>query len=154
MLKLIKNYSVLHSWKYSCQILRGSSSCTWWLVIGFSSWASYAWIEIDIYFLICFADELVKNAAYIGTPGKGILAADESTGTIGKRLSSINVENVEENRRALRELLFCTPGALQHLSGVIFYEETLYQKTASGIMIINLVLAIFVVFFFAVDCSC
>ncbi|KAJ6914147.1 fructose-bisphosphate aldolase 6 [Populus alba x Populus x berolinensis] len=79
-----------------------------------------------------YADELVKNAAYIGTPGKGILAADESTGTIGKRLSSINVENVEENRRALRELLFCTPGALQHLSGVIFFEETLYQKTASG----------------------
>lgn len=79
-----------------------------------------------------YADELAKNAAYIGTPGKGILAADESTGTIGKRLSSINVENVEENRRALRELLFCTPGALQFLSGVILFEETLYQKTASG----------------------
>ena len=40
-------------------------------------------------------DELIANAAYIGTPGKGILAADESTGTIGKRLSSINVENIE-----------------------------------------------------------
>ncbi|XP_020679120.1 fructose-bisphosphate aldolase 1, cytoplasmic [Dendrobium catenatum] len=79
-----------------------------------------------------YADELIKNAAYIGTPGKGILAADESTGTIGKRLSSINVENVEENRRALRELLFCTPGALQYLSGVILFEETLYQKTADG----------------------
>ncbi|URE32293.1 fructose-bisphosphate aldolase, cytoplasmic, partial [Musa troglodytarum] len=78
------------------------------------------------------ADELIKNAAYIGTPGKGILAADESTGTIGKRLASINVENVEANRRALRELLFCTPGALQHLSGVILFEETLYQKTADG----------------------
>ncbi|KAL1105345.1 hypothetical protein V6Z11_D04G126000 [Gossypium hirsutum] len=78
-------------------------------------------------------DELAKNAAYIGTPGKGILAADESTGTIGKRLSSINVENVEDNRRALRELLFTTPGALQYLSGVILFEETLYQKTASGI---------------------
>uniref|UniRef100_A0A2P2K496 Fructose-bisphosphate aldolase n=1 Tax=Rhizophora mucronata TaxID=61149 RepID=A0A2P2K496_RHIMU len=79
-----------------------------------------------------YADELIANAAYIGTPGKGILAADESTGTIGKRLSSINVENVEENRRALRELLFTTPGALQYLSGVILFEETLYQKTASG----------------------
>ncbi|KAI3950002.1 hypothetical protein MKW92_017114 [Papaver armeniacum] len=64
-----------------------------------------------------YADELIANAAYIGTPGKGILAADESTGTIGKRLSSINVENVESNRRALRELLFCTPGCLQYLSG-------------------------------------
>lgn len=79
-----------------------------------------------------FADELIANAAYIGTPGKGILAADESTGTIGKRLASINVENVETNRRALRELLFTTPDALQYLSGVIFFEETLYQKTASG----------------------
>ncbi|XP_068661890.1 fructose-bisphosphate aldolase 1, cytoplasmic [Aristolochia californica] len=79
-----------------------------------------------------YADELIKNAAYIGTPGKGILAADESTGTIGKRLASINVENVESNRRTLRELLFCTPGALDYLSGVILFEETLYQKTASG----------------------
>lgn len=84
----------------------------------------------------CFSDELCANAAYIGTPGKGILAADESTGTIGKRLSSINVENVEENRRALRELLFTTPGALQYLSGVILFEETLYQKTHDGIVII------------------
>lgn len=79
-----------------------------------------------------YHDELIANATYIGTPGKGILAADESTGTIGKRLSSINVENVESNRRALRELLFCTPGALQYLSGVILYEETLYQSTAAG----------------------
>ncbi|KAJ6435474.1 hypothetical protein OIU84_000625 [Salix udensis] len=84
-----------------------------------------------------YADELIKNAAYIGTPGKGILAADESTGTIGKRLSSINVENVEENRRALRELLFCAPGALPNLSGVILYEETLYQKTASGKLFVD-----------------
>ncbi|XP_015970427.1 fructose-bisphosphate aldolase 6, cytosolic [Arachis duranensis] len=79
-----------------------------------------------------YQDELIANAAYIGTPGKGILAADESTGTIGKRLASINVENVETNRRALRELLFTTPGALECLSGVILFEETLYQSTAAG----------------------
>ncbi|KAK4753755.1 hypothetical protein SAY87_001859 [Trapa incisa] len=79
-----------------------------------------------------YHDELIKNAAYIGTPGKGILAADESTGTIGKRLESIKVENVESNRQALRELLLCTPGAVQYLSGAILFEETLYQKTASG----------------------
>jgi fructose-bisphosphate aldolase class I len=84
-----------------------------------------------------YADELIANAAYIGTPGKGILAADESTGTIGKRLSSINVENVESNRRALRELLFTTPGALQYLSGVILFEETLYQKTAAGKLFVD-----------------
>lgn len=78
------------------------------------------------------ADELIANATYIGTPGKGILAADESTGTIGKRLQSINTENNEANRRTLRELLFTTPGALQYLSGVIMFEETLHQSTSSG----------------------
>eukprot|EP00245_Coleochaete_scutata_P007476 TRINITY_DN22896_c0_g1_i1.p1 TRINITY_DN22896_c0_g1~~TRINITY_DN22896_c0_g1_i1.p1 ORF type:complete len:356 (-),score=106.66 TRINITY_DN22896_c0_g1_i1:655-1722(-) len=79
-----------------------------------------------------YADELIKNAKYIATPGKGILAADESTGTIGKRFDAINVENVEENRRALRELLFTAPDVLQYLSGVILFEETVYQKTAAG----------------------
>jgi fructose-bisphosphate aldolase class I len=79
-----------------------------------------------------FPEELKATAAYIATPGKGILAADESTGTIGKRLASIGVENVEANRQALRELLFTAPGALEHLSGAILFEETLYQKTADG----------------------
>ncbi|KAM0911165.1 hypothetical protein ACQ4PT_013669 [Festuca glaucescens] len=79
-----------------------------------------------------YADELIKTAKYIATPGKGILAADESTGTIGKRLASINVENVESNRQALRELLFTAPGALEYISGVILFEETLYQSAADG----------------------
>ncbi|KAL9230051.1 hypothetical protein vseg_005444 [Gypsophila vaccaria] len=79
-----------------------------------------------------YADELIKTAKYIATPGKGILAADESTGTIGKRLASINTENIEPNRQALRELLFTTPGALPYLSGVILFEETLYQKSSQG----------------------
>ncbi|XP_004491539.1 fructose-bisphosphate aldolase, cytoplasmic isozyme 1 [Cicer arietinum] len=79
-----------------------------------------------------YADELIKNAKYIATPGKGILAADESTGTIGKRLASINVENIEANRQALRELLFTSPNALQYLSGVILFEETLYQNSSEG----------------------
>lgn len=60
------------------------------------------------------------------------MAADESTGTIGKRLASINVENIESNRQALRELLFTSPNALSYLSGVILFEETLYQKTSDG----------------------
>ncbi|CAN6707553.1 unnamed protein product [Malus baccata var. baccata] len=79
-----------------------------------------------------YVDELIANAAYIGTPGKGILAADESNGIIGKRFSRINIENVQSNRRALRELLFTAPDVLQYLSGVILFEETLYQKTASS----------------------
>ncbi|CAI0540899.1 unnamed protein product [Linum tenue] len=74
----------------------------------------------------------MRTAKYIATPGKGILAADESTGTIGKRLASINVENIESNRQALRELLFTSPGSLPYLSGVILFEETLYQKTTDG----------------------
>ncbi|XP_057424822.1 fructose-bisphosphate aldolase 6, cytosolic-like [Lotus japonicus] len=84
-----------------------------------------------------FEDELIANAAYIGSPGKGILAADESTGTIGKRFDSIKVENVESNRRALRELLFTAPGCVECLSGVIMFEETLYQKTASGKLFVD-----------------
>ncbi|KAJ0259680.1 hypothetical protein HA466_0059980 [Hirschfeldia incana] len=93
-------------------------------------------MEICYLILLCIilklADELIANAAYIGTPGKGILAADESTDTIKKRFSSVNVENVESNRRALRELLFTTPGALPCISGVILVEETLYQKSSNG----------------------
>jgi fructose-bisphosphate aldolase class I len=68
----------------------------------------------------------------VATPGKGILAADESTSTIGKRLSSINVENTESTRQGLREMLFTAPGTHQFLSGVLMYEETLYQKTIAG----------------------
>lgn len=67
--------------------------------------------------------------------GKGLLAADESTGTIGKRFASIKVENVEENRRLYRQLLFTTSPEYKvadFISGVILYEETLYQKTDSG----------------------
>lgn len=65
-------------------------------------------------------------------PGKGILAADESTGTIAKRLASIDVENTEDNRRAYRELLFTTEGAGDFISGAILFDETLRQSAADG----------------------
>jgi fructose-bisphosphate aldolase class I len=65
-------------------------------------------------------------------PGRGILAADESTGTIEKRFKSINVENTEENRRAYRDLLFATKGIGQYISGAILFDETLRQKSADG----------------------
>ena len=87
------------------------------------------------------ADELIKTAKFLATPGKGILASDESTGTIGKRLSSINLENVESNRQALRELLFTAPGAFDYLPGVILFEETLYQKTSDGTPFVDLLVA-------------
>ncbi|CAM6100014.1 unnamed protein product [Calypogeia fissa] len=85
-----------------------------------------------------YADELVKTAKYIATAGKGILAADESTGTIGKRLAGIKVENVEANRQALRQLLFTAPDTAQYLSGVILFEETLYQKADDGTPFVKL----------------
>lgn len=79
-----------------------------------------------------YKDELIANARAISNPGKGILAADESTGTIGKRFANISLENNEANRRAYRELLFTTPEFEKYISGVILYEETLYQSTADG----------------------
>jgi len=79
-----------------------------------------------------FHKELETTVRVLTAAGKGILAADESTGTIGKRFASINLENVEEHRRAYREMLFTTPGIENHISGVIFYEETLGQKTKDG----------------------
>jgi len=83
-------------------------------------------------------DELRNIAAKIMAPGKGILAADESTGTIGKRLSSINLENNETNRRKYRQLLFTTPNFEEHISGVILYEETFHQKTDGGERFVDL----------------
>jgi len=65
-------------------------------------------------------------------PGKGILAADESSGTIKKRFDSISVDSTEENRRAYRDLLFTTPGMEQHVSGVILFDETIRQSSAGG----------------------
>ncbi|KAL8574240.1 hypothetical protein ACOMHN_065783 [Nucella lapillus] len=78
-------------------------------------------------------DELRHIAQAIVTPGKGILAADESVGSMGKRLQAIGVENTEENRRQYREILFTSDSALsQNISGVIMFHETLYQKDSNG----------------------
>ena len=81
---------------------------------------------------------LVRIAKAMVAPGKGILAADESTGTIEKRFTSINVENTEENRRAYRDLLFTTKGIGDSISGVILYDETLRQKSADGMSFVDL----------------
>jgi fructose-bisphosphate aldolase class I len=78
-------------------------------------------------------DELRANANAIVAPGKGILAADESTGTMGKRLEGIGVPNEEETRRIYRQLLFTSDAeANNYISGVILFHETLYQKDDSG----------------------
>jgi len=76
--------------------------------------------------------ELETVAQAMVAKGKGILAADESTGTITKRLAGVNVESTEENRRAYRDLLFTSPGIDAHISGVILYDETIRQATSDG----------------------
>src|SRR5712675_3173248 len=78
--------------------------------------------------------DLETAASQMVAAGKGILAADESSGTIKKRFDKIGLESTEESRRAYRELLFTTPDMAKSISGVIFYDETLRQKTSSGVM--------------------
>src|SRR2546421_4704862 len=76
--------------------------------------------------------ELEATAEALVAEGKGILAADESDGTIKKRFDSIGAESTEENRRAYRELLFTTEGAEEYISGVILFDETIRQSSADG----------------------
>ncbi len=79
------------------------------------------------------SDHLMEETAVqLVAPSKGILAADESTGTIKKRLDSINVESTEETRRDYREMLFTADGISDYISGVILYDETLRQKASDG----------------------
>jgi fructose-bisphosphate aldolase class I len=77
-------------------------------------------------------DELETTAQALVAPGKGILAADESSGTIAKRLAAVGVDSTEEARRDYRELLFGTPGIGEWISGVILYDETIRQSAADG----------------------
>jgi fructose-bisphosphate aldolase, class I len=85
-------------------------------------------------------DELNKIAKKMVAPGKGLLAADESTGTIKKRFDAIKVENTEDNRRDYRELLFRAMDAMnKHISGVILYDETIRQKAKDGTPLVKLI---------------
>src|SRR6188508_1727574 len=76
--------------------------------------------------------DLENTARALVAEGKGILAADESDGTIKKRFDSINVESTEENRRAYRDLLFTTEGVEEYISGVILFDETIRQSASDG----------------------
>ena len=81
------------------------------------------------------ARDLETMARALVAPGKGILAADESMGTIAKRLKSAGIAPTDENRRAYREVLFTTPGLGEFIGGVILFDETLRQTTAGGMPI-------------------
>ena len=84
------------------------------------------------------SNELLSTVALISSPGKGILAADESTGTMGKRFVDINTENNFENRRKYRQLLFTTEGIENCISGIILYEETVYQSTDKNVSFMSI----------------
>jgi fructose-bisphosphate aldolase class I len=75
---------------------------------------------------------MIQTARALVAPGKGILAADESTPTIAKRLAGIGLESTEERRRAYRGMLFTTPGLAQFISGVILFDETIRQRSEDG----------------------
>lgn len=88
------------------------------------------------------SERLEDIAQAMAAPGKGILAADESTGTIKKRLDSIGVESTEGARRDYREMLFRSTDAMKnHISGVILFDETLRQKAADGTPLVNIIKA-------------
>ncbi len=78
-------------------------------------------------------EQLAETALAMVAPGKGIIAIDESTGTIAKRFAGVGIENTEENRRAYREMLLTTPMLGEHISGAILYDETLRQSTRDGV---------------------
>ena len=85
-------------------------------------------------------DQLSKIAHAMVAPGKGILAADESSSTIKKRFDAIGVESTEENRRDYRELLFRSVEAMRkNISGVILYDETIWQKAKDGTPLVDLI---------------
>src|SRR6185503_2447804 len=77
-------------------------------------------------------NELESIARQLVAPGKGILAADESSGTMKRRFDAIALESTEENRRAYRDLLSTAPAVEEHLSGAILSDETLRQKASAG----------------------
>ena len=78
-------------------------------------------------------EQLAETALAMVAPGKGIIAIDESTGTIKKRFDGVNIECTEENRRAYREMLLTTPNLGDHVSGAILFDETLRQSTKDGV---------------------
>src|SRR3954454_7281921 len=91
-------------------------------------------------------EEPLMNLADLNTianamvaPGRGILAADESSGTIKKRFDAIGVESSEDNRRDYREMLFRSAEGMKHISGVILYDETIWQKAKDGTPLVKII---------------
>src|ERR687886_1283957 len=83
--------------------------------------------------------QLERTAEELVPEGKGLLAADESFGTIEKRFNAVDIESTEDSRRAYREMLFTTPGIGEYLSGVILFDETIRQETSDGKPLIDVI---------------
>ena len=83
-------------------------------------------------------EQLLETAAAMVAPGKGILAIDESTGTIGKRLDTVGLKNTEKNRMGYRDTIITTPDLGEHISGAILYDETIRQKGKNGELFVDI----------------
>jgi len=83
-------------------------------------------------------EQLLETAAAMVAPGKGILAIDESTGTIGKRLDTVGLKNTEKNRIGYRDTIITTPDLGEHISGAILYDETIRQKGKNGDLFVDI----------------
>ena len=108
------------------------SHASWSIHIG-EPHARTAEVDVFCYNSLMINEQLLEaTAKALVAPGRGILAADESTASANKRFALVGVEETEENRRLYRQLLLMTPEAKQAISGVIFYDETFWQKTDDG----------------------
>merc|ERR1719271_1543423 len=83
-------------------------------------------------------DELIKTASYIASPGKGILASDESTGTCAGRLKDIGMEGTIDEQRVYRQMLYTTEGLSEHIAGAIMFEKTLYESSDDGVPFVKI----------------
>lgn len=93
--------------------------------------------------MLCFSFSFLTGFLLqktVASPGRGILAMDESNATCGKRLASIGMENTEANRQAFRTLLVTAPELGKYISGAILFEETLYQSTVDGEKIVDVLI--------------
>src|ERR1700739_1112295 len=83
--------------------------------------------------------------------GKGILAADETVGTLTKRLERLKIQSTAETRRDYRELLFTTPGSVDFISGVIMYDETIHQRNSKGVLLPDILVELGIISGITVD---
>ncbi|KAL0424691.1 UNVERIFIED_CONTAM: Fructose-bisphosphate aldolase 3, chloroplastic [Sesamum radiatum] len=123
-----RRVSVIRAGSYTDELIKTAVRNFSVLACGLIVW----YIVLFIVFAFFFVSDIGRLEKSIASPGRGILAIDESNATCGKRLASIGLDNTETNRQAYRQLLLTTPGLGEYISGAILFEETLYQSTTDG----------------------